>query len=67
LTNDDWLTEGNVTEIMTAAASVGAFPLVQGGKDAAVLVTLPTGNYTVQVERKGSAAGDALIEVYAAP
>ena len=67
LTNDDWQTEGNAAEIMTAAATVGAFPLVDGSKDAAVLVTLPAGNYTVQVERKGAAEGDALIEVYAAP
>ncbi len=67
LTNDDWQTEGNSVQIMTAAASVGAFPLVEGSKDAAVLVTLPAGNYTVQVERKGTAVGDTLIEVYAAP
>ena len=67
LTNDDWQNEGNSAQIMTAAASVGAFPLVEGSKDAAVLVTLPAGNYTVQVERKGTAVGDTLIEVYAAP
>lgn len=67
LENDDWHTEGNATEIMTVAASVGAFPLIEGGADAAVLVTLPTGNYTVQVGRKGESVGDALIEVYAVP
>ena len=67
LTNDDWHKEGNAAEIITVAASVGAFPLVEGGADAAVLVTLPTGNYTVQVGRKGQSVGDALIEVYAVP
>ena len=67
LTNDNWETEGNAGAIIGAAASVGAFPLIEGSKDAAVLVTLPAGNYTVQVERKGNAVGDALIEVYAAP
>ena len=67
LANDDWHKEGNAAEIITVAASVGAFPLVEGGADAAVLVTLPTGNYTVQVGRKGQSVGDALIEVYAVP
>ena len=67
LSNDDWPTEGNAAEIVTVAASVGAFPLEAGSADAAVLVTLPTGNYTVQVERKGNSVGDTLIEVYAVP
>lgn len=67
LSNDDWPTEGNAAEIVTVAASVGAFPLVADSADAAVLLTLPTGNYTVQVGRKGDSVGDVLIEVYAVP
>jgi hypothetical protein len=43
---------------------VGAFSLVPGGRDAALLVTLALGGYTVQVSGVGGAVGDALIELY---
>src|SRR5690606_7611756 len=46
--NDNWEQQagdaaGRETELMTAAAQVGAFALPRGGGDAAVLVTLPPG------------------------
>ena len=55
--NDDF---SAVAADMLAAA--GAFPLRSGGKDAALVATLPPGSYTVQVF--GDAAGATLLEVY---
>ncbi|MBC7369707.1 MAG: hypothetical protein H7343_23305, partial [Undibacterium sp.] len=66
--NDDWETgTGNAALITAAAARVGAFALPTGSKDAAVLVTLPPGAYTVQVTGAGNTTGVALIEVYDTP
>ncbi len=48
-----------------ASAAVGAFPLVAA--DAALLLTLPPGAYTVEVAAVGSARGEALLEVYDVP
>jgi uncharacterized protein (DUF1800 family) len=45
-------------------ASVGAFPLAAGAKDAALVATLAPGSYTAQVSGIGGAAGVALVEVY---
>lgn len=60
--NDDWAGDPN---IITAGSSVFAFPIADGAsKDAAVLVTLPPGNYTVQVGSADGGSGVALIEVY---
>ena len=48
-----------------AAAVSGAFPLAAGSSDAAVLVTLPPGAYTIQVtEATGATGGVVLAEVY---
>lgn len=47
-------------------ASVGAFSLAAGSKDAAAVLTLNAGaSYTVQVSGVGGTTGEALIEVYA--
>jgi hypothetical protein len=43
---------------------VGAFPLPSGSKDAALLLTLQPGAYTVQVTSVSNATGVALVEVY---
>jgi hypothetical protein len=51
-------------QITTASAGVGAFPLPSGSKDAALLLTLNPGAYTVVVSSASSANGVALIEVY---
>lgn len=67
LSNDNWQDEGNWAQTEAAAQVTGAFPLLAGGNDAAVVVTLPPGNYTVSVGRKGTQVGAALIEVYEVP
>ena len=52
------------TALTAAFARVGAFPLTAGSTDAALLVTLPPGAYTVQVNGANGATGVGLIEVY---
>lgn len=65
--NDNWGDLGGVTIISAAAASVGAFPLGVGSRDAALLVSLFPGSYTVQVSGVGNTSGMALIEIYEVP
>jgi hypothetical protein len=63
--NDDW---GGTAALADAFARVGAFALASGtSRDAALLVTLPPGNYTAQVSGVGDTTGVALIEVYEIP
>jgi hypothetical protein len=50
--------------VATVAASVGAFALPNGSADAALVLNLEPGNYTAQVQVKGTATGTAIIEVY---
>jgi len=50
--------------IVAAAQAVGAFPLPSGSKDAALLLDLPPGAYTAQMEGVGGATGIGLIEIY---
>jgi hypothetical protein len=60
VTNDNW----SGTQIATVSASVGAFALPNGSADAAVILNLQPGGYTVQVKGKGTASGTAIVEVY---
>ena len=62
--NNDW---GGTVELTAAFASVGAFALPATSKDAAVLVTLPPGLYSVQVTGTANTTGVALVEVYEVP
>lgn len=60
--NDNW---GGDTQVAVAAAGTGAFPWTNpGGKDAAILLTLPPGSYTAQVSGLSGGTGIALVEVY---
>ncbi len=44
---------------------VGAFPFAEGSTDAAFVVTLDPGTYTVQVaDRDGASGGETLVEIY---
>ncbi len=60
--NDNWS-----ATLRATATSVGAFDLVTGSKDAALLVTLPPGAYSAQVSGIANSTGEALIEVYEVP
>ncbi len=66
-TNNDWGTAANADEVATLAAQVGAQTFESGSKDAALLVSLDPGVYTVVVSGVGSATGVALAEVYEVP
>ena len=48
-------------------ASVGSFALVPGSRDAAFIVNLPPGGYTVQVSGADGGTGVAIVEVYELP
>ena len=58
--NDNWSDNANAAQI---SANSG-FPLPAGSKDAALLLTLNPGTYTVQVSGVSNATGVALVEVY---
>ena len=72
-TNDNWSVSSAATAdvnydaaVSSAALQVGAFALDPGSKDAAVVITLPAGAYTVQLTGNGG-SGEGLIEVYELP
>jgi hypothetical protein len=61
--NDNW-----DATLSSTFASAGAFALTPGGKDAALIVSLPAGaTYTVQVKGADGGTGEGLIEVYELP
>lgn len=47
--------------------SLGAFDFVPGAKDAALILSLPAGSYTVQVSGANNGTGEAIVEVYELP
>jgi hypothetical protein len=53
--------------LSTAFERVGAFALGVASRDAAALLTLSAGSYTVQVSGVGNATGIALLEIYEVP
>lgn len=67
LANDDWSVGNTATTTASVATQVGAFALPNGSKDAAFVVTLPAGAYTVQVSGVNNTTGLALVEIYEAP
>jgi hypothetical protein len=63
--NDNW---GGTAALTAAFASVGAFALPGAtSRDAALLVTLPPGLYSVEVTGVANTTGTALVEVYEVP
>lgn len=64
--NSGWATHpvDVYNEINDTARLVGAFPLLPGSGDSALLVDVPRGNYTVSLEPAGAAGGRSLLEIY---
>ena len=62
--NNDWGDQAPGPPVGEAAAQVGAFPLLPGSKDAAVVPLLAPGPYTAQVGSGDGTAGLALVEAY---
>ncbi|HUR56517.1 MAG TPA: CotH kinase family protein, partial [Opitutaceae bacterium] len=65
--NDRWSEGDAAAAIEVASGRVGAFALTPGSEDAALLITLPPGNYTVEVKGKAALEGVALLEIYEVP
>jgi hypothetical protein len=69
-TNDNWSAAAagvptpNTAALISAATETGAFALDVGSKDAALLVTLSPGAYTIMINGPAGATGAAMIEVY---
>jgi hypothetical protein len=60
--NDNW-----DAGLAATFGAVGAFALPAGSRDAALLITLPPGSYSVQVRGADGGTGEALVEVYEVP
>lgn len=67
--NDDWTNQNLASLVEQITARVGAFPLDIASFDAAAVVILTPGAYTVHVgsERSDVSSGDVLVEVYSVP
>ncbi len=66
-TNDRWEAADNAAAIIAATKNAGAFALGAGSEDAALLITLPPGAFTVEVKGKNNTEGVALLEIYEVP
>lgn len=62
--NDNWSSVANLGDLTSTSARLGAFALKEGSKDAAVLLTLEPGAYTVQVTDSKKTVAPAMAEVY---
>ena len=67
--NDNWgspaiSTAADAATLTAAFAANGAFALTPGSKDAALLINLDPGSYTLQVSGVAATTGTALVEVY---
>ena len=63
-TNDNWGTGEEAGIIASAASAAGAFPFPAGSRDAAMIVMLPPGAYTVELAGVGGGTGVGIVEVY---
>jgi uncharacterized protein (DUF1800 family) len=68
-TNDNWGSPVGVSSVPAsvlsgAFAEAGAFPFAPGSNDAALLVDLAPGSYTVQVSGAPNTSGVAIVELY---
>lgn len=67
ISNDNWGDNNQGTVLRTAATQTGAFALAEGSKDAAVLIELSPGAYTIHVTATTDTTGVSLIEAYELP
>ncbi|MDP3071744.1 MAG: esterase-like activity of phytase family protein [Opitutaceae bacterium] len=65
--NDNWNDAPNLADLRLATGATGAFALPEGSKDAALLLTLDPGLYTVHATGVGNASGQSLVEFYEVP
>lgn len=60
--NDNWS-----PTLASTFSAVGAFSLPAGSRDAALLMTLASGAYSVQVKGADGGSGEAVVEIYEVP
>lgn len=65
--NNDWTSNAAKADVVRASIGVGAFALPDPSKDAAVLLTLSPGSYTMHVSGASGESGIALVEIYELP
>lgn len=63
-TNNDWTDGSVVSQVNQFSSALGAFTLDANSKDAAFVVQLNPGAYTVQVSGVNGGVGTALVEIY---
>lgn len=63
-TNNDWTETAVVAQVTATSPVVGAFPLNANSKDAAMVLQLNPGAYTVQIRGANGTTGTALVEIY---
>jgi hypothetical protein len=57
----------NATNVQSATNLVGAFPLVVGAADSALVITLPAGAYTAVATAGDAGSGTVMLEAYEMP
>ncbi len=65
--NDDWGNNPDTAALNAATTTSGAFPFADGSHDAAMIVNLDPGQYTIVVESADGGEGVALVEAYELP
>lgn len=60
--NDNW--SQSAATVISTSAGAGAFPLMDGSRDAALVLPINPGSYTVQVTGVGGTTGTVLLEIY---
>lgn len=63
-TNEDWGDFGVAEPLRAAMTTSGAFPFPTDSLDAALLITLPPGTYSVVIDDANGGSGIAMAEVY---
>ena len=59
--NDNW---GGTAALQAAFTQTNDFALPLNSRDAAAIVRLPPGGYTIQITGVGDTTGNVLVEVY---
>jgi hypothetical protein len=62
--NAGWESSPDPAALSAAALRVGAFALQRGRADAALVATLPSGAWTIQVSGSDGGSGVVLVEIY---
>ena len=63
-TNNDWSSELNSSAISAAATTLGLTALGTGSADAAILIDLPPGAYTVHLNVASGSSGTGQLQIY---